>query len=130
MIGQSMHPAPTQTVLLVDDQPLVRKGIRAVLQEYEDVQIVGEARDGGEAIQYTRMLRPHVVLMDISMPQIDASSRISIPRSPDIYVWGLAGTVKSHSAAGGAHHQRDPAPVLSDNLASSISIRQYFLLRR
>jgi DNA-binding NarL/FixJ family response regulator len=65
-----MHPAPTHTTV-VDDQTFMREGIRHVLQDYEDVQVVAEAKDGLEAIQYARMLKPDVVLMDIRMPQMN-----------------------------------------------------------
>jgi ATP/maltotriose-dependent transcriptional regulator MalT/ActR/RegA family two-component response regulator len=67
------------TILLVDDHPLFRKGLRLLLQEQEDFRIVGEAGDGQEAIERVRTLSPDVVLMDISMPDfngIDATRKI------------------------------------------------------
>ncbi len=57
-------------VLLVDDHALVREGIRSLLQLYEDIEVVGEAGDGAEAIQKTRELEPDIVVMDISMPSM------------------------------------------------------------
>jgi len=57
-------------VLLVDDHALVREGIRSLLQLYEDIEVVGEAGDGREAIQKTRELEPDIVIMDISMPSM------------------------------------------------------------
>jgi len=57
-------------VLLVDDHVLVREGIRSLLQLHSDIDVVGEASDGREAIQKTRELDPDVVVMDISMPSM------------------------------------------------------------
>ncbi|HSJ55154.1 MAG TPA: response regulator transcription factor [Anaerolineae bacterium] len=58
-------------VLVVDDHALVRKGIRALLAEIADVEVVGEAGDGAEAIAQARALHPDVVLMDLVMPRLD-----------------------------------------------------------
>jgi DNA-binding NarL/FixJ family response regulator len=88
-----MHPIPTTTtVLLVDDRPLVRDAIRSVLQGCEDVQVVGEANDGVEAVQYARMLKPYVVLMDINMPQMNGveATRTIKQEDPDTIIIGLS----------------------------------------
>lgn len=61
----------TIRVLLVDDQPLLRTGFRLVLGSEPDLDIVGEAADGVEAIDLARRLLPDVVLMDIRMPRLD-----------------------------------------------------------
>ena len=58
-------------VLLVDDQALVRAGFRMILDAEPDIDVVGEASDGREAIDQVRSLRPDVVLMDIRMPELD-----------------------------------------------------------
>lgn len=55
-------------VLIVDDHAILREGLRALLSYYEDIDIVGEARDGLEALALVDELVPHVVLMDIAMP--------------------------------------------------------------
>jgi DNA-binding NarL/FixJ family response regulator len=61
-------------VLLADDQALVRAGFRALLDAQDDIDVVGEASDGGEAITLARRLLPDVVLMDIRMPGVDGLS--------------------------------------------------------
>ncbi|OPC84415.1 DNA-binding response regulator [Embleya scabrispora] len=58
-------------LVLADDQALVRAGFRALLSAQPDMEVVGEAGEGGEALRLTRELRPDVVLMDIRMPGMD-----------------------------------------------------------
>jgi DNA-binding NarL/FixJ family response regulator/class 3 adenylate cyclase len=58
-------------VLIVDDQALVRAGFRMILDSEENLEVVGEASDGREAIAEARRLRPDVVLMDVRMPEVD-----------------------------------------------------------
>ncbi|MFF4341624.1 response regulator [Kitasatospora sp. NPDC001540] len=58
-------------VLLVDDEELIRFGLRAVLDAQPDLEVVGEASDGAEALGLVRSLRPDVVLMDVRMPGLD-----------------------------------------------------------
>ncbi len=58
-------------VLIADDQELVRDGFGMILDAQPDIQVVGGARDGREAIEMARALRPDVVLMDIRMPELD-----------------------------------------------------------
>lgn len=61
----------TIRLLIVDDEHLIRSGLRMVLSPHADITIVGEARDGVEAIRAAVELRPDVVLMDIRMPRLD-----------------------------------------------------------
>ena len=58
-------------VVLVDDQQLVRVGFRHILESEADIEVVGEAGDGAEALEVVRWRRPDVVLMDIQMPVMD-----------------------------------------------------------
>lgn len=59
------------TVLLADDQPLLRMGFRMVLESQDDMVVIGEAADGLEALELTAELTPDVVLMDVRMPGMD-----------------------------------------------------------
>jgi NarL family two-component system response regulator LiaR len=63
-------PAPIR-VLIVDDHEIVRKGIRALLATKRDIQVVGEARDGAEAVTQAQTLHPDVILMDLMMPKMN-----------------------------------------------------------
>ena len=58
-------------VLIADDEPLARRGIRGLLSEYTDVEICGEARHGNEAIRLIRMFKPDLVFLDVQMPEAD-----------------------------------------------------------
>ena len=80
------------SVLLVDDHAVVREGLRNVLSEYDDLDVVGEAQDGEDAVVCVERLRPSVVVMDINMPRkngIAATAEITA-RWPDVVVIGLS----------------------------------------
>jgi NarL family two-component system response regulator LiaR len=64
-------------LLVVDDHAIVRKGIKALLSSLEDIEVVGEAGDGQDAVDKTNKLIPDVVLMDLVMPRFDGISAIS-----------------------------------------------------
>ena len=74
-----MDSEKTYTVVIVDDQPLVRSGYNAILSVYDDIEVVGEASNGVEAIEQVQKLHPSIVLMDIRMTKmngIEATKRI------------------------------------------------------
>ena len=79
-------------VLLVDDHAMVRQGLRAVLDVYADLHVVGEAQDGAEAVKLAEELGPQVVVMDINMPRmngIEATTQIKA-RWPETRVIGIS----------------------------------------
>jgi DNA-binding NarL/FixJ family response regulator len=98
------------TVLLVDDQPLLRMGFRLILEGEDDLHIVGEASDGAEAVRQVRDLNPDVVLMDVRMPVLDgieatraitasgAAARIIILTTFDVDEYAFAGLQAGASA--------------------------------
>ena len=77
-------------LLLVDDEDLVRFGLRTILDLTDDIDVVGEASDGAQAVSAARALRPEVVLMDIRMPRVDglAATRqiLDQPNPPKVLI--------------------------------------------
>lgn len=68
-------------VLIADDHQVVREGLSAILNAKEDIEVIGEARDGVEAVEKAKELKPDVILMDISMPRmngVEATRRIKL----------------------------------------------------
>jgi DNA-binding NarL/FixJ family response regulator len=62
---------PTIRVLVADDHPVVREGLRKMISLTDDIEVVGEAADGEDAVAMVAAMRPHVVLMDVRMPGMD-----------------------------------------------------------
>jgi DNA-binding NarL/FixJ family response regulator len=75
-----MSDQATIRVLCADDHPLVRKGIASILANEEDIQLVGEAGDGREAVEMFRRLLPDVTLMDLRMPDLDGIAAVKLIR--------------------------------------------------
>jgi DNA-binding NarL/FixJ family response regulator len=77
-------------VLIVDDEALVRAGLKLILESGEDLEVVGEAEDGADAVEAVRRHRPDVVLMDIRMPRQDGLATTTelqrLPQPPKVIV--------------------------------------------
>ena len=63
-------------LLVVDDQNIVRKGVRALLEQVDDIDVIGEASNGEEAVAQAKRLKPDVILMDLMMPKMDGITAI------------------------------------------------------
>jgi len=74
----------TIRVLIADDQELVRTGLKAILESHDDIQVIGEASDGRQAIDLARSLRPDVCLFDIRMPLVDGIEATRALAGPDV----------------------------------------------
>jgi len=67
---------PTIRVIIADDHHLVRQGIRALLEKADDIEVIGEAADGQEAVELVERLAPDVLVMDIAMPRLDGNQAL------------------------------------------------------
>lgn len=92
----------TIRVLLADDHSVVREGLRMFLARDPELEVVGEAADGVEAVSLARQLLPNVVLMDLLMPVMDGIAATATIRQelPDIEVIALTSVVESDSVVG------------------------------
>jgi len=93
-----MATAQKIRVLIVDDHVMVRQGLRAVLQSYPNIDVVGEAGNGEEALSSVAKLQPTIVVMDISMPSLDGigATRLIKTQYPQIAVLGLSVNAPSY----------------------------------
>ncbi len=85
-------PAGRHRILLVDDHAMVRQGLRAILEDYQDLSVVGEASNGVQGVSMAAESSPDVILMDVNMPQMDgieATKRIKAAH-PGVIVIGLS----------------------------------------
>ncbi|MFH8617411.1 response regulator [Streptomyces sp. NPDC017979] len=74
----------TITVLIADDQAMIRRGLRLILEDQPDITVIGEAADGADAIEAARRLRPDVCLVDIRMPALDGIEVTRALAGPDV----------------------------------------------
>jgi PAS domain S-box-containing protein len=105
-VGQAHEPAPDGLassrshirLLLADDHAMVRQGLRGALQNYADIQVVGEAGNGLEAIRMTKQTLPDVILMDVNMPKMDGITATRHIKSafPTVSIIGLSVQNEAH----------------------------------
>jgi NarL family two-component system response regulator LiaR len=112
-------------VMIVDDHGVVRRGLAAYLKNEDDLELVGEARDGQEALQVCEEVQPDVILMDLVMPELGgaAATRLIRKRWPDVQVIALTSfkekdLVRDALAAGAISYLLKD--VSGDNLADTI----------
>jgi DNA-binding NarL/FixJ family response regulator len=87
-------------VLLVEDHPIVRQGVRSLLETYSNLEVVGEAHDGEEAVAKVAKLQPAVVVMDINMPKMDGVAATRLIRTNYLHIAVLGLSVNAE----GYHH--------------------------
>lgn len=96
-----MEPGSKVRVLLVDDNFLVRQTMRDILQPYPDIEVVGEASDGDEAVAYVGMLQPVLVVMDMNMHKMDGirATRSIKTEYPHVLVLGYSADPKDYNVS-------------------------------
>ncbi len=82
----------TMKILIVDDHAIVRQGLRALIDKEEDMEVIAEAATGSEAIRLSGECRPDVIVMDISMPDVNGidATKIITGASPEVHVLALS----------------------------------------
>lgn len=97
-----MNESRTIRVMLVDDHAVVRNGLRSFLQVHKDLDLVGEAENGAEAVRLAQQIQPDVVLMDLKMPEMDgvAATRELRARFPKMRVLVLTSFAEDNMVQG------------------------------
>jgi NarL family two-component system response regulator LiaR len=120
-----MNASQTIRVMLVDDHNVVRSGLATFLRAYEDLQLVGEAKNGLEAVNLCREKKPQVILMDLMMPEMDgiAATQAILADYPEIKIIAMTSfeeeeLVQGVLAAGAISYLLKN--VTSDELANAI----------
>ena len=113
----SRQKTSTIRVLVVDDHTMVRQGLRCALEVYPNIEVVGEASNGDQAIECVAKVQPTVVVMDIVMPKILTSSwRICWE-----HVWGVSIAARTLAKAGLISYTRDSIHVGSGSKRRAVS---------
>ena len=122
-----MNTGQSTRVLLVDDESLVRRVLRQILAPYPDIEIVGEAATGDEAISAVERMRPDVVVMDIRMPRMDgiAAAREIKAQHPHVKIIGLSEYGEGYEA-----HAMELAGAAGTFLKSSATEELYEIIKR
>jgi DNA-binding NarL/FixJ family response regulator len=94
-----MTPAGAISVLIVDDHPVVRQGLRALLDVQDDIVVAGEAGDGPAALSLATTLRPDIVLLDLKMPGMDGFAMLEPLRAAGLRVLVLTSATEPSAAA-------------------------------
>jgi DNA-binding NarL/FixJ family response regulator len=102
------------TVLIVDDHPLVRAGLRGIIEAAGDLTVVGEAADGRDLVPVVRDLDPDVVLMDLSMPHVDGNA----PIDPRVARALLPSAARPDAVAGLSAREREVLALVAKGMAN------------
>jgi DNA-binding NarL/FixJ family response regulator len=109
------------TVLIVDDHPLIRRGLRDVIHEHPRYKIIGEAADGREALRLLPSLKPHILIVDIDMPHVNGLEMIRAVRQLPFAVKVIVLTMyKEEDMFNAAMDLGVKAYVLKENAATDI----------
>jgi DNA-binding NarL/FixJ family response regulator len=98
-LENTMEPGNNVRVLLVDDHVIVRQTLRGLLQAYPNIEVVGEASDGAEAIACVGRLQPAVVVMDMNTKKLDGitAARLIKRQYPHVLVLGFSADLKEYN---------------------------------